>query len=108
MPWLSKKQEAWGHSPSGLKALGGPASVREWDAATNQKSLPERVTPMADKPKHWMQGAIKDNSHPVKRAAERKGISTLQEAEREAESSNPHIRGRGLFGVRLIRGRGKP
>lgn len=58
--------------------------------------------------KQWMQSAIKDKSHPVKRAAERKGISTLQEAEKESHSSNPHIRGRGLLGVRLIRGHGKP
>lgn len=63
---------------------------------------------MAEKPKRWLAGAIKDTSHPVKRAAERKGISTLQEAEHESESSNPHIRGRGLLGVRLIRGHGKP
>lgn len=58
--------------------------------------------------KKWMQPAIKDKSHPVVRAAERKGISTLQEAEKESHSSNPHIRGRGLLGVRLIRGHGKP
>lgn len=62
---------------------------------------------MADKPERWMGGAIKDHSHPVVRA-ERKGISTLQEAEHEEKSSNPHIRGRGLLGVRLIRGHGKP
>ena len=58
---------------------------------------------MADKPKKWIQGAIKDHSHPVVRAAKRNGISTLQEAERESHSKNPHIRSRGLLGVTLIR-----
>lgn len=58
---------------------------------------------MADKPKRWIQGAIKDHSHPVVRAAERKGISTLQEAQHESHSSNPHIRSRGLLGITLIR-----
>lgn len=42
MPWKSKKQAAWGHSPAGLKALGGKKSVSEWDSATNFTSLPER------------------------------------------------------------------
>lgn len=41
MPWLSKKQAAWGHSV-GVKALGGPTKVSEWDAATDFKNLPER------------------------------------------------------------------
>jgi hypothetical protein len=53
--------------------------------------------------KKWMQSAIKDKSHPVIRAAERKGISTLQEAEHESKSSNPHIRSRGLLGITLIK-----
>lgn len=34
MPWKSNKQAAWGHSPAGVKALGGPAKVKEWDSAT--------------------------------------------------------------------------
>lgn len=38
MPWRSKKQAAWGHSPSGVKALGS-AGVKEWDAATPKGSL---------------------------------------------------------------------
>lgn len=58
--------------------------------------------------KKWLQSAIKDKSHPVKRAAERKGISTLQEAQGESHSSNPHIRSRGMLGVRLIKGHGRP
>lgn len=43
MPWLSKAQAAWGHSPAGNKALGGPEAVKEWDAATPKGSLPAKV-----------------------------------------------------------------
>ena len=39
MPWASKQQSAWGHSPAGVKALGGAAKVAEWDAATPKGSL---------------------------------------------------------------------
>ena len=42
MPWASKKQAAWGHSPTGVKALGGAAKVSEWDSATPKGSLPEK------------------------------------------------------------------
>jgi hypothetical protein len=42
MPFVSKQQEKWGHSPSGLAALGGKAKVDEWQAST-PKGLPERV-----------------------------------------------------------------
>ena len=40
--WYSKKQSAWGHSV-GMKTLGGPAKVKEWDSATNFKALPDKV-----------------------------------------------------------------
>ena len=43
MPWASKKQAAWGHSPVGLRALGGASKVQEWDSATPKGSLPEKV-----------------------------------------------------------------
>jgi hypothetical protein len=42
VPWKSKKQQAWGHSPSGVKALGGQAKVHEWDSATDFSSLPKK------------------------------------------------------------------
>lgn len=45
MPWASKQQARWGHSPSGLSALGGPAKVAEWDAATPKGSLPAKKKP---------------------------------------------------------------
>jgi len=37
----------WGNSPAGLKALGGPKKVAEWNASTNAlgKHLPEHVKP---------------------------------------------------------------
>lgn len=43
MPWKSKAQAAWGHSPAGLKALGGKKAVAEWDSATPKGSLPARA-----------------------------------------------------------------
>jgi hypothetical protein len=43
MPWQSKKQAAWGHSPAGVKALGGKAKVAEWDAATPKGSLKKKA-----------------------------------------------------------------
>ncbi len=47
MPWKSKQQARWGHSPAGEAALGGKGKVAEWDKATT-KPLPERIgkTPM--------------------------------------------------------------
>jgi hypothetical protein len=51
---------------------------------------------------NWIKGAVK---HPgaLSAAAARHGVSKLQEAEKEAKSSNPHIRGRGLLGERFIK-----
>lgn len=40
MPWKSLKQERWGNSASGKKALG-EAGVAEWNAATKGKKLPK-------------------------------------------------------------------
>ena len=56
---------------------------------------------MADKPKRWLQGAIKK---PGKLTAEAhaSGRSKLQQAEHDAKSDNPHVRGRGLLGIRLV------
>ena len=53
------------------------------------------------KKKRWLQGAV---SHPgaLTEAAKRNGRTKLQEAEVESHSSDPHIRGRGLLGKRLI------
>lgn len=42
-PWESKAQARWGHSPAGVKALGGKKNVAEWDASTKGLKLPARV-----------------------------------------------------------------
>ena len=44
MPYKSKAQDRWAHTPAGTKALGGKSKVAEWDAATKGKKLPERTT----------------------------------------------------------------
>jgi hypothetical protein len=45
MPYVSRKQQAWAHTDTGIKALGGPDKVAEWDKASKGKKLPERVKP---------------------------------------------------------------
>jgi hypothetical protein len=46
MPWKSKKQQAWGHSEAGQKALGA-SKIKEFDEATKKgkgfKRLPKKV-----------------------------------------------------------------
>lgn len=51
MPWASKAQSRWGHSPSGLKALGGEDKVQEWDTATPKGSLRDTAKTRGSKPK---------------------------------------------------------
>jgi hypothetical protein len=48
MPWQSEAQRRWGNSPEGHKALG-KAGVKEWNDATGNKKLPERVKRAAKK-----------------------------------------------------------
>lgn len=43
MPWESKKQQRWGHSPSGKKELT-EKQIKEFDDATDFDSLPEEAT----------------------------------------------------------------
>lgn len=45
MPYKSDAQRRWAHTPSGEQALGGPAKVAEWDAASKGMKLPERKAP---------------------------------------------------------------
>ena len=56
----------------------------------------------ARKTKSWIKGAI---SHPGALTAEAQasGRSKLQQAEHDAKSSKPKIRGRGLLGERFIK-----
>lgn len=68
MPFKSRAQQRWGHTPTGEKALGGPAKVAEWDAASKGKKLPAR----ADKAKPQFGMAEQGRSGAPKRPA-RKG-----------------------------------
>ena len=52
MPFKSLDQNAWGHTPAGIKALGGKAKVEEWEAATDYKALPKKVAPKKRGLKH--------------------------------------------------------
>jgi hypothetical protein len=53
--------------------------------------------------KKWMRGAVK---HPgaLTEAAKKHGRSKMAEAREESRSSDPHIRGRGLLGLRFMGG----
>ena len=52
MPFKSKAQNAWAHTPEGTKALGGKSAVKEWEGATDYGSLPQKVA------KHAKGGAV--------------------------------------------------
>jgi hypothetical protein len=41
LPWRSLQQAKWGHSPSGVAALG-KEGVKEWDRATPKGSLTKK------------------------------------------------------------------
>lgn len=56
MPFVSNQQRKWGHTPEGEKALGGPAKVAEWDAATKGRSLPMYSKGSAPKEASYAQG----------------------------------------------------
>lgn len=43
MPYVSKAQERWAHTPSGTKSLGGASKVKEWDSASKGMKLPARA-----------------------------------------------------------------
>jgi hypothetical protein len=52
--------------------------------------------------KHWIKGAIKHPGIEKKRAAQH-GISTHEQLERDAKSSNPTLRRRGNLGLALTK-----
>lgn len=58
----------------------------------------------ARKPKHWIQGAVK---HPgaLTKESQASGRSKLQQAEVDSHSADPSKRGRGLLGIRFIKGK---
>lgn len=43
MPFVSKAQQRWGNSPTGVKALGGANAVKEWNQSTNEKKIPKKI-----------------------------------------------------------------
>lgn len=43
MPYASQAQRGWAHTAAGMKALGGPAKVAEWDHASKGMKLPKHV-----------------------------------------------------------------
>lgn len=43
MPFVSESQRRWAKTKEGTKALGGKKAVAEWERATGNKKLPERV-----------------------------------------------------------------
>ena len=43
MPFKSQAQRAWAYTKEGTRALGGKKAVAEWERATGNKKLPQRV-----------------------------------------------------------------
>lgn len=43
MPFVSGAQNKWAHTPEGVKALGGPEKVKEWESSTDYSNLPEQA-----------------------------------------------------------------
>lgn len=45
MPVKSKAQNAWAHTPEGVKALGGKKKLKEWEVSGSAyDALPEKVS----------------------------------------------------------------
>lgn len=59
---------------------------------------------MSMKPKKWIQSAVK-RPGALTAEAKRTGRSKLEQAEVDAHSSDPSKRGRGLLGMRFIKGK---
>ena len=57
MPYVSGAQRGWAHTPAGEKALGGPAKVAEWDAASKGQHVPYKVA------KHAEGGSVSNKGH---------------------------------------------
>lgn len=51
MPYRSKAQQRWAHTPAGRIALGGNDKVAEWDSASKGLRLPEHTKPSRRKRK---------------------------------------------------------
>src|SRR5271165_500583 len=75
MPFKSKAQNAWAHTAAGTKALGGAAKVKEWEGATDYKSLPKRV------PAHAAGGSVSKFGSKPQDAAYAHGGAVLERSE---------------------------
>ena len=78
--------------------------MREWNAATDFSTLPERSSmaksgTLFGKPR----GQVIKHPGALTEAAKAHGVSKLEEAEKESHSPNPHIRARGALGRRFIK-----
>lgn len=103
MPYQSKAQQRWAHSPSGEEALGGPAAVHEWDEATNFSRLPERAMAKTHEVNLGKKGSfdVKEGSlHRMLGIPEDQKIGE-QRMERAEHSSNPTLRRKAISGIGL-------
>ena len=103
MPFKSRAQQRWAHSPTGEKALGGASAVHEWDSATDFSHLPERVgikiheVDLGHKGSFSVKkGALHEMLHIPQ--GEKIGQERMRKA---AHSSNPLLRKRAISGLGL-------
>lgn len=100
MPYESLAQERWAHTDAGTKALGGPAKVKEWDAATKGRSLPQKV------PAHAQGGIVSNKGYMSKNESYAQGgavlgrttnfMKTPDTFREEGESATDETYGKGL------------
>ena len=96
MPFKSRAQQRWAHSPTGEKALGGASAVHEWDSATDFSDLPERVDLGHKGSFSVKKGALHEMLHIPQ--GEKIGQERMRKA---AHSSNPLLRKRAISGLGL-------
>lgn len=73
MPYVSRAQQGWAHTPAGTKALGGAAKVKEWDRTTagHYDSLPGHV------PVHGSRGSTMNKGYQSREQSFAKGGAVL-------------------------------
>lgn len=102
MPFLSKAQQRWGHTPEGEKALGGPGAVHEWDEATDFDDLPERSM-ATHEVNLGRKGSFKVKEGSLHRMLHIPEDEKIGEArmEKAAHSRNPILRRKAISGLGL-------
>ena len=73
MPYKSAAQRGWAHTPAGTEALGGPAKVAEWDAASKGLHVPQYAAPAGTDRGNWERGKT---SYKAYMGRQRRGISS--------------------------------